>query len=113
MMHEQLTILDELSKLFYSSIQQDFDFAEIEYSFNKQEKWFSLSAYCQKAQKKFPPIDFENLHDKAVSLCEMLHDLMKDHTDGNWQKFVLSIDENREVRTQFFYETQSVFDEQA
>ena len=44
-------------------------------------------------------------------LCENLNNIMRKHTCGDWQKFVLTIDEDREVQTEFSYEPQSLYDD--
>ena len=111
MIQEQVQILNELSKYLYSSIEVNFDFVKFEYKFNSEEEWDLISTYYTKSGKKFPPDNFSELMDKLKPLCEKLHDLMKEQTGGNWQKFVLTIDENREVQTEFSYEPQSLYDD--
>ncbi len=111
MIQEQVQILNELSKYLYSSIEVNFDFVKFEYKFNSEEEWDLISTYYTKSGKKFPPYNFSELTDKLKPLCEKLHDLMKEQTGGNWQKFVLTIDENREVQTEFSYEPQSLYDD--
>lgn len=43
------------------------------------------------------------LRRSVMQLVKQLHQLMKEHTGGDWQAFTLSIEENGQVKTQFDY----------
>lgn len=103
-MHRQLEILNILASEFYHSIGNNFDSAIFEYKFNKIGNWSVISAYYIKDNKKLPPIKDNIYENRIEKLCEELHELMQNQTGGDWQKFILKINEKKEVETEFSYE---------
>ena len=52
-----------------------------------------------------------NIYENRIEkLCEELHELMQNQTGGDWQKFILKINEKKEVETEFSYEPQTIID---
>ena len=46
-----------------------------------------------------------------MDLCQQLHDEMQNYTGGDWRKFILTLNEKGEAKTQFIYDIQSCMDD--
>lgn len=110
-MQEQIEILNELSRQLHLISGKVYDDAYLEYKFNPQENWYSFSAWYEQNGRKEIPENFDSFSDDSQKMCESLHDVMHKHTGGDWRKFILTIDKNREVKTQFIYDVQSCMDQ--
>ena len=107
---QQVEILNNLASLLYYDAS-NYNTAHLEYKFNTNENWYSASYWYTKDGKNFGSPNFSKNIDTIKELCKLLHDAMQEHSGGDWQKFVLTIDENREVQTEFSYEPQSLYDD--
>ncbi|WEV49319.1 hypothetical protein OZX61_02190 [Acinetobacter sp. ESL0695] len=108
-MKTQLNMLNELSTILNFCSVADYDSAYLKYMFNPNEGWKSMTLSSIKNGKAYLPSDYEST--KVIALCKQLHNVMQQHTGGDWRKFILTIDRNREVKTQFIYDIQSCMDE--
>jgi len=108
---KQLEILNELSSILHFSTEIKYDSAHLEYKFNPDEQWNSFSVWYEKNQQNYSPNDFDKISYEAQELCKELHNEMQSHTGGDWRKFILTIDETGQAKTQFIYEIQSCMDQ--
>ena len=110
-MKDQINILNEIAEILYYGTNKEYDTAHIEYKFNPEEAWSSFSWWYTKNNKNFSTDGYDLGNPRSEKLCRELHEIMYSHTGGDWRKFILKIDEKREVNTQFIYEIQSCMDE--
>lgn len=109
-LNNQLEIINSLSFLLFNAAT-DYDTAHLEYKFNPDEGWYSTRYWYTKNGVNFSPEKFKENLKQVKILCNSLHNVMQEHTGGDWRKFILIIDENQEVKTEFIYESQSYLDE--
>jgi len=109
-MQSQFEILNEICRIFYQ-YSNKFDELTYVYRFNPDEEWVGtrLSTFLNK-EKVSSGLSSQN-KEAIDDLCSKLHDEMLSHTGGDWRKFILVIDANNEVKTQFIYEIQSCLDD--
>lgn len=108
-MHKQFELLNQICSILLNTPKK-IDSLRFIYKFNRNENWDGIDfVTIIDGKKEILPTYFN--YDEIRSLCEKLHDSMQKHTGGDWQKFVLTIDENREVQTEFSYEPQSLYDD--
>ncbi|OUY05877.1 immunity protein YezG family protein [Acinetobacter populi] len=110
-MEEQLRILNELSRILHFSTEIAYNSAHLVYKFNPDEQWYSFSAWYEKNHQNYSPNNFDKISNEAQELCKELHNEMQAHTGGDWRKFVLTLNEKGEAKTQFIYDIQSCMDE--
>ena len=75
-----------------------------------QKQFDLLNEICSmffSAPEKFDSLD----EDRIANLCQQLHDEMQNHTGGDWRKFILTLNEKGEAKTQFIYDIQSCMDD--
>ena len=108
-MHKQFELLNQICSILLNAPKK-IDSLRFIYKFNKNENWDGMDFVTIIDEKKEILPTYFN-YDEIRSLCEQLHDSMQKHTGGDWQKFVLTIDEDREVQTEFSYEPQSLYDD--
>ena len=108
-MHKQFELLNQICSILLNAPKK-IDSLRFIYKFNKNENWGGMDFVTIIDEKKEILPTYFN-YDEIRSLCEQLHDSMQKHTGGDWQKFVLTIDEDREVQTEFSYEPQSLYDD--
>ncbi len=111
MIEQQIEILNKLAYILNNSTDKVYTSAHLEYKFNIDEGWRSLTIWYIENNKNFSPTNFDDIGEEVKKLCQELHNRMQDHTGGDWRKFILTIDGNREAKTQFIYEPQSCMDE--
>ncbi|MCT9979478.1 hypothetical protein M2R48_14165 [Acinetobacter sp. I-MWF] len=111
MMEAQVNILNELAKILHYSSGSLYDSAHLEYKFNPDEGWRSISMWYENEGKTLPPKQDDADQKNIDQMCKQLHDEMQSHTGGDWRKFILTIDEQGKAKTQFIYEIQSCMDE--
>lgn len=109
-MNRQFEILNEICSLLFHNTPKEFDSLVYVYKFNPDECWIGARVSTVICGKK-EALDWSpDILRKIRGLCKNLHQVMQDHTGGDWRKFVLRIDENKEVTTNFIYEVQSYTD---
>ncbi len=111
MITTQIKILNKLVNIVNNSTDEVYDTAHLEYKFNPDEGWRSLTIWYVKDSKNFSSQNFDSISPEVRLICQELHSEMQSHTGGDWRKFILTIDENREAKTQFIYEVQSCMDD--
>ena len=111
MSETQVNILNELAKILHYSSGSLYDSAHLEYKFNPDEGWRSISMWYENEGKTLPPKQDDTDQKNIDQMCKQLHDEMQSHTGGDWRKFILTIDEQGKAKTQFIYEIKSCMDQ--
>ncbi len=110
-LEDQLNLLNDLAIEIFTLLDGKEHPYRYEYKFNPDEGWAQFGLYFTKNSEmtsvSLNEISFEHL----IPLCEKLHQVMNAHTGGDWRKFILDINEKKEVKTNFIYEIQSCMDE--
>lgn len=111
MIQPQIYLLNKICSLLIGlSKPKKIDRLLFFYRFNHKENWSGIGL-CTiidgKQENQLFPNDYAR---NIMQLCEQLHDVMQEHTGGDWQKFTLTIDEQGEAHTKFSYEPQSCLD---
>lgn len=112
MIYEQTEILNKLANYLYNGTSLEYDKAYLEYKFNPEEKWYSISSWYEKNGKNFSAeeSEFDFICNNSIKLCQDLHGIMLKQTGGDWRKFVLMLNDKGESSTQFIYDKQSRLD---
>lgn len=106
-MLKQQNLLTEIAQNLHQSAQQNYENATLIYQFDKENEFYSFSAWFVVDEKNISPQTFEKLRDHLVPIIQKLRSEMKN--EGNeWYKFTLKIDQNRKVTTLFDYDEQSI-----
>ncbi|TNH02779.1 hypothetical protein FHQ30_13070, partial [Pasteurellaceae bacterium Phil11] len=80
-MEAQIKILNELAGMLHFSTNVEYDLAFLEYKFNLNEGWDSITIWCEKEGENIPP-KF-NADKKLINeLCQKLHANMQAQTGG-------------------------------
>ncbi len=109
-LENQLNLLNDLAIEIFTLLDGKGLPYSYEYKFNPDEGWAQYGLHFTKDSEKILvglEVDFQNLN----TLCTRLHQSMMEHTGGDWRKFILDINENKEIKTNFIYEIQSCMDE--
>lgn len=109
MINHQIEILEELCRLLVESSNIDYDTLSLTYTFNPQEGWSEVRIKQTKDNQNYSVNHFNS--NKCEYLCTLLHDEMQNHTGGDWRKFILTLDKNHEVKTEFSYDIVSCLDD--
>ncbi len=109
-MQKQFELLNHICKCIFST-NVNFDTMEFVYSFSPEEEWSGTRTSAVKNNEKISLNLSSNIMNEIENTCELLHAEMQAHTGGDWRKFILTIDENREAKTKFIYEPQSCMDD--
>ena len=109
-MQEQIQILNSICNILLNTPKK-IDNLRMIYRFNREENWDGIDICATVDRKKETRLHPTDTIRNIMLLCENLNSIMREHTGGDWQKFVLTIDENREVQTEFSYEPQSLYDD--
>jgi len=110
-MNKKIEILNDIVKYIHINSILNYDLAHLEYKFNLEEQWYSFSVWYEKNHQNYSPNDFDKISNEAQELCKKLHNEMQAHTGGDWRKFILTLDETGQAKTQFIYEIQSCMDQ--
>lgn len=110
MMQEQIKILNNIHNILLDTPKK-IDNLRMVYRFNREENWDGIDICATVDGKKETRLHSTSTIRNIMLLCENLNNIMRKHTGGDWQKFVLTIDEDREVQTEFSYEPQSLYDD--
>ena len=110
MMQEQIKILNSIYNILLDTPKK-IDNLRMVYRFNREENWDGIDICATVDGKKETRLHSTSTIRNIMLLCENLNNIMRKHTGGDWQKFVLTIDEDREVQTEFSYEPQSLYDD--
>lgn len=108
-MDKQLELLNKIAQEIHKQRIFDYDAYKFEYKFNPEEGWSQYGAYFCKNNVETLASNFN--YDGINDLCQQLHDEMQAHTGGDWRKFILTLDETGQAKTQFIYEIQSCMDQ--
>lgn len=109
-MQKQFDLLNEICSMFFSAPEK-FDSLEYEYKFNPEEDWVGTKLGTLFQGKVVYLTLAEQDEDRIANLCQQLHDEMQNHTGGDWRKFILTLNEKGEAKTQFIYDIQSCMDD--
>ena len=110
MMQEQIKILNSIHNILLDTPKK-IDNLRMVYRFNREENWDGIDICATVDGKKETRLHSTSAIRNIMLLCENLNNIMRKHTGGDWQKFVLTIDEDREVQTEFSYEPQNLYDD--
>ena len=109
MIEQQVEILNNIVREINTQSKTEYDSFRFEYKFNPDEGWSQYGVYF--IRNGLEELSQDINYDEITMNCEKLHSIMQAHTGGDWRKFILTIDENMEVKTKFIYEVQSCLDE--
>lgn len=109
-MKRQFEILNEICECIFST-STEFDSLKYTYKFNPDEGWRGTESHATRDGRHVLLNLNESTTDRIKNLCQELHSEMQSQTGGDWRKFILTLDENGEAKTQFIYEVQSCMDE--
>ena len=109
-MQKQFDLLNETCSIFFSAPEK-FDSLEYEYKFNPEEDWVGTKLGTLFQGKVVYLTLAEQDEDRIMDLCQQLHDEMQNYTGGDWRKFILTLNEKGEAKTQFIYDIQSCMDD--
>ena len=108
MIHKQVELLNQICFILLNTPKK-IDSLKFVYKFNKNQNWYGIDfTTIVNGKKEVIPNYFDSY--EMCNLCKQLHDVMQEHTGGDWQKFTLTIDEQGEAHTKFSYEPQSCLD---
>ena len=110
MMQEQIKILNSIHNILLDTPKK-IDNLRMVYRFNREENWDGIDICATVDGKKETRLHSTSAIRNIMLLCENLNNIMRKHTGGDWRKFILIINENQEVKTEFIYESQSYLDE--
>ncbi|MGR3807750.1 hypothetical protein [Pasteurella testudinis] len=109
-MQKQFDILNSICRIFFEA-NKKFDTLRYIYRFNPDEGWVETRLLIVvNGVRQSMNLNAES-NNELKGFCQKLHAEMQTQTGGDWRKFILTINENSEVKTQFIYEIQSCMDE--
>ncbi|MBV7433868.1 hypothetical protein KRX19_02420 [Cardiobacteriaceae bacterium TAE3-ERU3] len=109
MIEQQVKILNDIVHEIHRQSEAEYDSFRFEYKFNPDEEWSQYGVYF--IRNGLEALSQNMDYDEITRNCEKLHAEIQAHAGGDWRKFVLTLDENMEVKTKFIYEVQSCMDD--
>lgn len=104
---EQRKLIDQLYHLVHKSSQDGFDTATCRFDYFVAEDDGSSSigtklSYIKAGETKYGRLSYPE-DEILYEVIPQLHSAMKAHTGGDWQAFVLTINQDGSVTTKFEY----------
>jgi len=101
---QQVTILNELVQLMHDSAGGSYEALRCEFDYEVYDDGWSVGSKYSFVRNGISVSEILNdPEDRASDLVGRLHRLMLDHTGGNWQRFILSVDSSGRANTKFEY----------
>ncbi|WP_424942036.1 hypothetical protein [Aliiroseovarius crassostreae] len=105
---KQRLVIDQLYHLMVESAETGFDTATCRFEYYAEEDGSravdTAFEYELNGSKHSKHLNYRQAREeRPIGLVPKLHQLMKEHTGGDWQAFTLSIEENGQVKTKFEY----------
>ena len=107
MINQQVNLLKEIYEEACNQLNGK-PFSKFNYTFNNKESWERYGIYFFDNGKSVLIEDAD--YKKIANLSQNLHDIMESQTGGDWREFIMYMQDDGELKTQFNYDIITIMD---
>ena len=107
MINQQVNLLKEIYEEACNQLNGK-PFSKFNYTFNNKEGWERYGIYFFDNGKSVLIEDAD--YKKIANLSQHLHDIMESQTGGDWREFIMYMQDDGDLKTQFNYDIITIMD---